>query len=447
MKKDSHLRVSSPQEPECAPGKGLRIETLPLSALVPDPANVRLHDDRNLDAIRGSLARFGQQKPIVIDSAGVIRAGNGTYQAAKALGWETIDVVRTSLEGLEAAAFAIADNRTSDLSTFDDAALATLLQSLRLEDALEGVGFDEREIDELLAGLDDAADGSLIDDPGAGDPPKQPVTQLGDLWILGPHRLLCGDSTKPDDLERLMAGQTAALLATDPPYLVDYTAGNHPPSSCNRPETANKGWDAYKDPQTGIAFFDSFLKTCLPHVRQDAGVYQWHASKRQSLVEQAWEQNGLLVHQTIVWVKARAVLTRSMYMWRHEPCFFGWRQGHMPPKDRRPPCNQSTVWEIDQAGEERPDHPTPKPLEIFTRPQQYHTRRGEICLEPFSGSGSQLIAAQATDRRCFAMELAPGYVDVAVRRWEKATGREAVLDEGGATFALTAKARGVEVAP
>jgi DNA modification methylase len=167
----------------------------------------------------------------------------------------------------------------------------------------------------------------------------------------------------------------------------------------------------------------------------DAAVYQWHATRRQALVEQAWQQNGLLVHQTIIWVKARAVLTRSMYMWAHEPAFFGWVQGNMPPPDRRPPHNARTTWEIDQAGEDRPDHPTPKPLEIFERPLQYHTKPGEIALEPFSGSGTQIIAAEKLRRRCFAMELSPAFVDVAVRRWEMATGREAVLDGSGQTFA------------
>jgi DNA modification methylase len=348
------------------------------------------------------------------------------------------------LASIDATALAIALNRSAELATWNDQVLAELLRDLRTEDALAGVGFDDLEIDELLAGLDLESDG-LVEDPGPQEPPETPVSRVGDLWVLGDHRLLCGDSTDPAALETLMAGEKAQLLATDPPYLVDYTGGNHPPSKANRPETRDKNWDQYKDPQTGVAFYDSFLKACLPHIVHDAAIYQWHASRRQSLVETAWEQNGLLVHQTIQWVKARPVLTRSMYLWRSEPCYFGWLQGHMPPKDRRPPTNATNVWEIDQAGEDRPDHPTPKPLEIFTRPIQYHTLPGEVCLEPFSGSGSQIIAAESARRRCYAMELAPAYVDVAVRRWEKATGRQAVLEADGATYLEAAKARGVEV--
>jgi len=176
-------------------------------------------------------------------------------------------------------------------------------------------------------------------------------------------------------------------------------------------------------------------------------VYTWHASKRQSLLEQAWEQNGLLIHQTIIWSKPRGVLTRSWYLWRHEPCYAGWPKGKMPEKDRRPPTDATTVWEIDQTGTAGIDHPTVKPVEIFARPIEYHTRRGEVVLEPFSGSGTQIVAAEKLGRRCRAMELAPAFVDVALRRWEKATGKQAVLEETGETFAGVTRARQGAAAP
>lgn len=414
----------------------LRVTRVQIASLRTDPANARLHGDTNLEAIAGSLARFGQAEPLVVQrGSNRVIAGNGRLVAMKKLGWTECDVVELDLDELAATALGIALNRTAELAEWDDGVLARLLDELRNEDALAGVGFTDAEIDQLLAELAADQPPQELEDPGPGEPPEQPVSRMGDLWLLGDHRLLCGDSTKPADLARLMAGEKAHLLATDPPYLVDYDAGNHPPSSFNRPETANKGWDHYKDPETSVEFFDSFLRACLPHVVEDAAVYQWHASRRQSLVERAWEMNGLLVHQTIVWVKPRPVLTRSMYMWRSEPCYFGWVQGNMPPKDRRPPHNATNVWEIDQAGEDRPDHPTPKPLEIFERPLQYHTKVGEIALEPFSGSGTQIFAAEKLRRRCYAMELSPAFVDVAVRRWEKATGREGVLEGSGQTFA------------
>jgi ParB-like chromosome segregation protein Spo0J len=199
----------------------VKIESLPLSSVALDPANVRLHDDRNLEAIRGSLARFGQQKPIVVDLSGVIRAGNGTYLAAKALGWERIDVVRTDLTGIEATAFAIADNRTSDLSTFDNAALVKLLEELKLEDALDGIGYEQSDLDELVSFLAKEADplSGLVEDEVPGLPDAA-TTRRGDLWLLGDHRLLCGDSSSPDDVDRLLAGARIQLVNMDPPYNV-----------------------------------------------------------------------------------------------------------------------------------------------------------------------------------------------------------------------------------
>jgi DNA modification methylase len=418
----------------------LTVEMVAIDRLFCSPSNPRLNEPA-VPHVAASIKRFGFRQPIVARPSGEVIAGNTRLKAAQSLGLTEVPVAWFDGSDLEATAYAIADNRTAEFAEWDDQSLAALLDNLRAEDALDGVGFSDDEIDQLLAQLAEEQGPVELEDPGPGEPPEQPTSRLGDLWVLGEHRLLCGDSTSADATGRLMNGQRAHLLATDPPYLVDYTAQNHPPSASNRPETRDKNWDTYTDPQTGIAFFDAFLKACLPHVVPDAAIYQWHASRRQSLVERAWEQNGLLVHQTIVWVKPRPVLTRSMFMWRSEPCFVGWVQGNMPPKDRRPPTNATNVWEIEQCTERLP-HPTLKPLEVFTRPLQYHTRPGEIALEPFSGSGTQIIAAEQTRRRCYAMELSPAFVDVAVRRWEQATGKEAVLDGDGRTFAEIAVERG-----
>jgi DNA modification methylase len=424
----------------------LTVETVPVDRLFCSPANPRKNDPA-VPHVAASIRRFGFRQPIVAKPSGEVLAGNTRLKAALSLGLVEVPVAWFDGSDLDATAYAIADNRTAEFAEWDDQSLAALLETLRAEDALDGVGFSDQEIDALLAELAASLPDQELNDPGPEEPPERPVSRLGDLWLLGEHRLLCGDSTSPDALARLMNGAKAHLLATDPPYLVDYTAGNHPPSSFNRPETANKNWDEYKDPVASVEFFDAYIRACMPHVVADAAWYQWHATRRQALVEQAWQNNRLLVHQTLIWVKSRGVLTRSMFMWRHEPCFMGWVQGNMPPRDRRPPPNATTVWEIDQAGEDRPDHPTPKMLEIFTRPLQYHTKPGEIALEPFSGSGTQIIAAEQTRRRCYAIELAPAYVDVALRRWEKATGKRAVLDGTQQTFAEVAAERGIEPAP
>jgi DNA modification methylase len=258
---------------------------------------------------------------------------------------------------------------------------------------------------------------------------RTPITQPGDLWLLGDHRLLCGDATSEEDVARLFDGKQAVLMATDPPYLVDYTGGDHPPTKANQGKAnRNKNWDEYKDPETGVAFFSTFLRIGLSHLTAGSAVYQWHATRRQALVEQAWQQCGLLVHQTIIWVKTHGVLTRSHYMWSHEPAFYGWVEGR-PPR-LKPPPNSRTVWEITQSGEPKDLHPTIKPLEIFLRPIEFHTRPGDVVYEPFSGSGTQLIAAEKTGRICYGIDQEPRYCDVAVARFESFSGQKAVREPG-----------------
>ena len=213
---------------------------------------------------------------------------------------------------------------------------------------------------------------------------------------------------------RLFGDKRASLMATDPPYLVDYSGGNHPASRSNRGDpNRNKNWDQYHDPESSVDFYFKFLSAGLEHLVSHSPIYQWHAHRRQALVEEAWTRAGLLVHQQVIWVKARSVLTHSFFLWQHEPCFVGWVQGNMPK--RKPPSNVSTVWNVDQRFEQMGVHPTQKPVELFIRPIEYHTEPGEIVYEPFSGSGTQIIAAERTGRVCYAVEQEPTYVDVAVK--------------------------------
>ena len=400
----------------------LAIRRVPIDSLTLDPSNARSHGDANLEAIRGSLGRFGQAEPLVVQrGSGLVIAGNGRLLAMKELGWEECDVVELGLDELTATALGIALNRTADLATWDEPALAKLLAQLAAEDALEGVGYTPEEVALLCRAGEPEAE---LPDPGPGEVPEEPVTRPGDLWVLGDHRLLCGDSTSPADMEKLMVGETAHLLATDPPYLVDYQG---------------EGWDEFEGEEQALAFFRRWLEVALPHCREAVPVYQWHAHRRQALVERAWLEAELLLHQQIIWAKPRGVLGRSHYMWAHEPCFYGWRKGKMPAKERRPPASEITIWAVGQEGSGI--HPTQKPLEVFLRPMRHHTLKGEVVLEPFSGSGSQLVAAEQLGRVCRAMERDPGYVDVAIERWEKATGKEALLGEGGEPFAAVAKHR------
>jgi DNA modification methylase len=252
----------------------------------------------------------------------------------------------------------------------------------------------------------------------------QPWVQVGELYVLGTHRLLVGDATDPANLARLMAGEKAALLATDPPYLVDYRADNHPESWSGSQGTNHQGWDAYSGDAAGVAFYRAFLEAAIPHLAADAAVYQWHAERRRSLVEEAWAACGLLLHQVIIWHKSRPVLGRSHFMWAHEPCAYGWQKGHEPAL--RPPRSASTIWEVDQRGETAGLHPTQKPVELFRRPIEYHTAPGDIVLDPFAGSGTAIVAAERTGRRAYCVEIDPAYAQAAIERWQTLTGRKAV---------------------
>ena len=290
------------------------------------------------------------------------------------------------------------------------------------------MGYSTADIDELLAELKGDEEQEL-EDPGPGEPPESPVSRAGDLWVLGEHRLLCGDSTALEDVRRVMAGEQAALCATDPPYLVDYTG--------ERPNDSGKDWSRdYREVeiQDAEGFFRSTFENVLSVLAPHAAIYCWHAHKRQALLASVWEELEIVDHQQVVWVKPAAVFGRVYWHFRHEPCVMGWRKGSKPEHDGN--HEHDSVWEVDYDGLARraADHPTSKPVELFARPMRKHTRVGDLCFEPFSGSGSQLVAAEKLGRRCRAIEISPAFVDVAVLRWQEATGREAKLDETGETF-------------
>ena len=411
---------------------GLTIKRVALDSLHLDPANARAHDTRNLAAIEASLSRFGQAEPLVVQAGtGRVIGGNGRLVAMSKLGWAECDVVELDLESIDATALGIALNRTAELAAWDEPALGRLLEELQREDALLGVGFADAEIDALLEELGNALEPGEVDDPGPEVPPEEPVTRAGDLWLLGEHRLLCGDSTSAADVERLMAGDQAALMATDPPYCVDYTGAD-------RPQNSGKDWsEKYREVE--IKDLGEFLRgvfsAVMPRLREDAGIYIWHAHLQYPVIDTVFQEFGLLRHQPIIWVKPSSTFTYAYYRWAHETCVFGWRKGHKPPHYLK--NGLTTVWEVDWEGKQRivgNEHPTQKPLRLFEIPMEQHTKSGAIVLEPFSGSGSQIIAAEKLGRRCRAIEIEPGFVDVAVRRWEKATGKTATLKGDGHSF-------------
>lgn len=410
----------------------------PIADLSPDPANLRLHDPRSIESIKASLRRFGQQKPIVVSESGCVIAGNGTLEAAKQLGWTSIACVITGLDHVEQVLYAIADNRTAELSAWDKDALASTLDALSLNDMAE-VGFSEEDF-ALLQSLG-TLDQTTTTNVPAPAPAPVAISRTGDLWVLGEHRLLCGDSTVASDVQRLMDGQRAHLFLTDPPYLVDYDDSKHAQWSSRKDwaETHGAKWD---DADGNSDLYDKFVGTAVAHaLHPHAAWYCWHAHRRQAKLEAVWIKYGAFVHCQIIWKKNRPLPNHWLYMWQHEPCFFGWIQGNLPHRTKGDIL--STVWEIDgmPQGDGRPDHPTPKPLETFAIPMRQHLLPGQICYEPFSGSGTQIVVAEQLGCRCYAMEKEQCYVDLAIRRWQEMTGRAATLDGTGEKFAVVQAAR------
>jgi DNA modification methylase len=420
-----------------------------LGELTADPKNARRHTARNLAAIDASLAAVGAGRGIVIDERDVVLAGNATTARAQLRGMKLkvvdgdrntiVAVRRTDLTDEEKVTLALYDNRAAELAEWDPAALQ----------ALRGEGYDltgiwqAKELARIMEALDEPHGG--LTDPDAVPPvPASTSIQLGDLYSLGEHRLLCGDSTALSDVGRLMGDERADLFATDPPYLVDYTGTVAKRSKKGPASEATADWD---DAKQGGEFFDRFIACALAlAIRPHAAWYTWHASRRQALLEGAWEKAGAFVHQQIIWVKTHATFGRSVFMWRHEPCLFGWVRSQKPRVRQAPlpdGASRLTVWEPPAAlpdGVDLPtstwyvpsaavevgvDHPTVKPTQLFVIPLLMHTAPGDLCYEPFSGSGTQIIAAESTKRRCYAMEREPRYVQQAITRWEAFTGEKA----------------------
>jgi DNA modification methylase len=413
-----------------------RIEYLPLEGLREAIRNPKQHA---LEPLGKSINRFGYVEPIILDErTGRIVAGHGRRESLlkmRAAGdappagvrssegdW-LVPVVRgwASKSDRDAEAYLISSNRQVELGGWNDEALAEMLQTLSAENQLEGTGYYQDDVERLLAEVDAKCKRDHAEPEVDLTPPEKPESKIGEIYQLGPHRLMCGDSTNPAHVAELLAGARALLCATDPPYLVDYDGTNHPQSAARKASNVdpNKQWDAYIDPETSVEFYFKFLQAALDVALVERPfIYQWYASRRHVLVEEAWKRVGMLPHQQLIWVKPRPILTRSHFMWQHEPCLYGWREGMQPDKDRRPPVagDHSSVWTI--AWENEGIHPTQKPLQIFERPIEYHTKPGELVYEPFGGSGTQLIAADKLGRRCCMMELSPAFVDVIRRRWK-----------------------------
>jgi len=402
----------------------MKAELVPIDSLTFDPSNVRKHGEQNLATIKASLNRFGQQKPIVVDANGVVRAGNGTLMAAKALGWKEIAVVRSTLAGSEATAYAIADNRTAELAEWDDDALKQTLAALQIEDEDLAVatGFDAKEIDALLAPDE-------VTEDEVPEPPAEPITKTGDLWLLGEHRLLCGDSTKAEDVERLMAGAKADLCFTSPPYAL----GKSVALSGNKKMAAKA--NAYDDHEDNAAEWAGLMSAWFgtsDRAVSDAWVVnvQPLAGNKRDLVRFIADNAGRLV-DVATWDKGHAApqmaagVMASRYEWM---IIFAASDG----ASRAVPLSswQGTVQSVyvapPQRGNEFSDiHAATMPLHVPAWVMQTLCDQSKSVYEPFCGTGTTLVAAEQLGRKCYGMEISPAYCDVIVKRWETLTGRKA----------------------
>jgi len=386
----------------------VKIEKIKITELTPDPQNARTHDDKNLQAIAASLKEFGQRKPIVITSENIIAAGNGTVEAAKLLGWAEIEAVRVPVDwdADRIKAFALADNRTAELASWDTKVLnAQLMELVQLDFDIKEIGFEMPQVLEMESN----EEGDLA------KLPDNPTTKLGDLWQLGEHRLICGDSQEATVYQKLLESEKADMVWTDPPYGVSYVGKTKDALTIQNDTLNPSELESFlRDSFTAI-FASTRPGACWYVAAPSGNLFQSFSIPLSEL--EVWRH-------TLVWVKNVLVMGRADYHYRHESIFYGWTPGaaHQPPADRK----QDTVWEVDKPRANK-EHPTMKPVELITRAIQNSSRVGDIILDSFAGSGSTLIAAEQTKRRARLIELDPKYCDVVIQRWQNLTGRKAEL--------------------
>ncbi|MFO1144400.1 MAG: site-specific DNA-methyltransferase [Amaricoccus sp.] len=407
-----------------------RIERWPLERLKPYARNAKTHEDDQVAKIAASMAQFGWTVPVLVGGDGDVIAGHGRILAATHLGLTDAPViVLDHLTDAQRRAYRIADNKLTELGAWDEALLAGELQELLADDFdLSVVGFSDSELDQLLAG-DGDADGGNEGEDEVPETPADPISRPGDLWLLGPHRLLCGDSTVATDVERVLNGVTPLLMVSDPPYGVEYDPSwRNKAGAASTRRTGKVLNDDRADWREAWALFPGDV------------AYVWHGALHATTVAESLIAAGFAIRSQIIWAKERLVLSRGDYHWQHEPCLYSVRKtgkAHWAG-DRK----QTTLWQISSRDQDADTvHGTQKPVECMRRPILNNSSPGQAVYEPFMGSGTTLIAAETTGRVCLGVELNPAYVDVAIERWQRFAGKPAVLDGSGESFADLAAAR------
>ena len=403
----------------------MQIEQIGIATLIPFAKNSRTHDDAQVAQIAASIREFGFTNPVLIDEANGIIAGHGRVMAARKLKMAEVPCIRLShLSDAQKRAYVIADNKLALNAGWDEAMLKLELADLKaLDFDLDLTGFNTAEIDALLA---EKGTEGLTDPDDTPEPPVEPVTRLGDVWVCGEHRVMCGSSLDQAQVELLCAGQRVDMLLTDPPYNVAY-------------EGKTKDALTIQNDSMGDLEFRTFLRDAFVSadtvMKPGAVFYIWHADSEGYNFRGACHDAGWKVRQCLIWKKSHMVMGRQDYHWQHEPCLYGWKEGagHLWASDRK----QTTILNFDRPSRNG-EHPTMKPVALFEYQMLNNTKGGDIVLDSFGGSGTTLIAAEKNGRIARIMELDPKYVDVIVKRWEDFTGQKAVLEATGEPFKAAA---------
>jgi site-specific DNA-methyltransferase (adenine-specific) len=404
------------------------IKTVSVADLIPYARNSRTHSEEQVTQIAASIKEFGFLNPVIIDGEKGIIAGHGRVMAAKKLGMTELPAVEAShLTDAQRRAYIIADNKLALNAGWDE-------EMLRVEFAeLTEAGFDLDltgfSLDEIGALQIEEIPPGLTDEDAVPDVPVTPVTVEGDVWLLGRHRLMCGDSTSIDALEQLCGGQAVDMWLTDPPYNVAY-------------EGKTKEALTIKNDKMGDDSFRQFLRDAYVAadavMKSGAVFYIWHADLEGYNFRGAAFDAGWKIRQCLIWEKQTLVMGRQDYHWKHEPCLYGWKDGagHLWAADRK----QTTILKFDRPSRNA-EHPTMKPVALFEYQMLNNTKGGDIILDSFGGSGTTMLAAEKNGRVSRLMELDPKYCDVIIKRWQDFTGKTATLEATGETFEVLSNVR------
>ena len=399
-----------------------------LSDFKPLGKNPNKHTSHGMELLEKSIGKVGYVAPMTAAADGTIIDGNARFeQVGQQLpedpiiihhdGTRPIIAVRDDIkdgDSKEAREIAVLANRTAEVDL--DWSIPEL-ESMKIEGFdLEGLGFSDIDLNKLGFENEGENQDAEAQIDKAEELNKKWRVKAGDLWQLGEHKIICGDCTEPKDVERLMGKEKAVLMNTDPPYGVDYGDLVKSREYAQGHRNKSKHEDIKNDDLTAEklqAFLESCIKTAVPFLIENPAFYLWHPMMTQGTFFAAAAAADILIHRQIIWVKPSLILGRGDYHWRHELCFYGWYKGHRPAWYAG--RDQDTVWEVGKENDNI--HPTQKPVELFVRPIKNHSKEGDIIYEPFSGSGSQIIAAENTKRKCYAMEIHAPYVAVAIQRW------------------------------